>query len=95
MRRRGRQEGSYQTHWRWRSVGSVEAERAAAAVRSGRPEEVPDALLRAVTASGEDAVERLRAYRDAGADLVVVYPVAAGDAAASIRGTLRALAPSA
>ncbi len=70
----------------------AEAERAAAAVRSGRPEEVPEALLRAVTASGEEAAERLRAYRDAGADLVVVYPVAAGDAAASILGTLRALA---
>jgi alkanesulfonate monooxygenase SsuD/methylene tetrahydromethanopterin reductase-like flavin-dependent oxidoreductase (luciferase family) len=72
-----------------------EAERAAAARRAGRPEEAPEALVAAVAALGGSARERLAAYREAGADLVVAYPVAAGDPEASIRGTLRALAPGA
>lgn len=71
----------------------AEAERAAAALRAGRPEEAPEALVRAVAAVGEGAAERLRAYREAGADLVVVYPVAAGEPAASILETLRSLGP--
>jgi alkanesulfonate monooxygenase SsuD/methylene tetrahydromethanopterin reductase-like flavin-dependent oxidoreductase (luciferase family) len=73
----------------------AEAERAAAARRAGRPEEAPGALVRAVAAFGGSARERLAAYREAGADLVVAYPVAAGDPEASIRGCLRALAPGA
>jgi alkanesulfonate monooxygenase SsuD/methylene tetrahydromethanopterin reductase-like flavin-dependent oxidoreductase (luciferase family) len=73
----------------------AEAEGAAAAARAGRPEEAPEALVRAVAAFGGSARERLAAYREAGADLVVAYPVAAGEPEASIRGTLRALAPSA
>lgn len=71
----------------------AEAERAAAALRAGRPEEAPEALARAVAAFAEGAGERLAAYREAGAELVVAYPVAAGEPEASIRGTLRALAP--
>jgi alkanesulfonate monooxygenase SsuD/methylene tetrahydromethanopterin reductase-like flavin-dependent oxidoreductase (luciferase family) len=72
-----------------------EASAAAAAVGAGRPDDVPEALVRAVTAFGDGAPERLRAYREAGADLVIVYPVAVGEAETSIRETLRALAPTA
>jgi alkanesulfonate monooxygenase SsuD/methylene tetrahydromethanopterin reductase-like flavin-dependent oxidoreductase (luciferase family) len=65
----------------------------AEALRAGRTEEVPDALVRAVCAFGEGAMDRLGAYSDAGADLSVVYPVAIGAAARSVEGTLLALAP--
>ncbi len=71
-----------------------EAAAAAEAHRSRRPSEVPEALVRALTAMGEDAPRRVEAYREAGADLPVVYPVAAGEAAASIERTLLAVAPS-
>jgi hypothetical protein len=69
-----------------------EAEAAAAAQRAGRIHEVPVALVHAVCAVGEAARDRVEAYRDAGADLVVVYPVAAGPTAVSIERTLSALA---
>lgn len=71
----------------------AEASSAAAAVRAGRPEDAPDVLVHAFTAFGDRAPERLDAYRQAGADLVLVYPVAVGDPAPSIEATLRALAP--
>ena len=51
-----------------------------------------EALVRAVCAVGDDAASRLQAYREKGADLAVVYPVPVGEAAASIEGTLAALA---
>jgi alkanesulfonate monooxygenase SsuD/methylene tetrahydromethanopterin reductase-like flavin-dependent oxidoreductase (luciferase family) len=51
------------------------------------------ARVHAFTAFGDRAPERLAAYRAAGADLVLVYPVAVGDPAPSIEGTLRALTP--
>lgn len=72
----------------------AEATAAAAAVRAGRPGDVPDALIEAVCAMGERAAERLEAYREAGADLPVVYPVAVGEAAPSIERTLLSLAPA-
>ncbi|HEX6230955.1 MAG TPA: LLM class flavin-dependent oxidoreductase [Actinomycetota bacterium] len=72
----------------------AEAAAAAAALEAGHPERAPEALVGAVTAVGEDAVARLSAYREAGADLVVVYPVAVGEPAPSIEATLLALAPS-
>jgi alkanesulfonate monooxygenase SsuD/methylene tetrahydromethanopterin reductase-like flavin-dependent oxidoreductase (luciferase family) len=71
----------------------AEARAATAAVRAGRPEDVPDALVRAVCAVGESAPERIAAYRSAGADVPVVYPVAVGDPAPSVERTLLALAP--
>jgi 5,10-methylenetetrahydromethanopterin reductase len=71
----------------------AEAEAAAAAHRAGRLDEVPEALVRTVGGIGEDAPRHLAAYREAGADLPVVYPVSAGDPAASIEGTLLALSP--
>jgi len=70
-----------------------EAEAASAARSAGRIQEVPAALVRAVCALGEAARDRIEAYRDAGADPVVVYPVPAGPTAASIERTLSALAP--
>jgi 5,10-methylenetetrahydromethanopterin reductase len=73
----------------------TEAEAAAAAHRAGRPENVPEVLVRAVSAVGERAPARIGEFREAGADLIVVYPVPVGEAAASIEGTLLALAPGA
>lgn len=59
------------------------------------PSEVPDSLLRAVCAWGDrdEAMERLDAYRQAGADPVVVYPVPVLDAASSIVATVLGVAP--
>jgi alkanesulfonate monooxygenase SsuD/methylene tetrahydromethanopterin reductase-like flavin-dependent oxidoreductase (luciferase family) len=74
------------------------AEAAAAAHRAGRPEDVPDELVRAICLVGDAAAVRgrLDAYRDAGADLPVVYPMLVpgsvpGD---SIMATIRGLAPA-
>ncbi|MGZ5351614.1 MAG: LLM class flavin-dependent oxidoreductase [Actinomycetota bacterium] len=78
-----------------RDAGLGEAAAAAAAAHgAGRPDDVPEELMRAVCAFGPDAATRIAAYRDAGADLPVVYPVPAGDAAPSIERTLLALAPA-
>ena len=41
----------------------------------------------------DHAIARLAEYREAGADVVVVYPVAAAEAVSSIQGTMMALAP--
>ncbi len=59
----------------------AEAERAAEAHAAGRPDDVPERLVRSVALLGDPfaARERLDAYREAGADLPVVYPVATGD----------------
>lgn len=64
----------------------------AAAASEGR---VPDELVRAVCIMGDsvEASERLQRYRDAGADLPVVYPVPCLDPVSSINGTILALAP--
>jgi 5,10-methylenetetrahydromethanopterin reductase len=71
----------------------AEAVEASLAGQAGRLDEVPEALVRAVCAIGDGAQARIDAYREAGADLPVVYPVATADAAASIESTLSALAP--
>jgi alkanesulfonate monooxygenase SsuD/methylene tetrahydromethanopterin reductase-like flavin-dependent oxidoreductase (luciferase family) len=74
-----------------------EAEAAAVARAAGRPLDVPDALVRAVCLVGdaEEATPRLQAFRDAGADLPIVYPVPAMGAnpASSVLATLEELAP--
>jgi hypothetical protein len=76
------------------AVGMGEwASAAARAYRDGRPDEVPEAFVRAVCATGEGAADHLAAYRGAGADLPVIYPVAVDDAAPSIERTLLELAP--
>jgi alkanesulfonate monooxygenase SsuD/methylene tetrahydromethanopterin reductase-like flavin-dependent oxidoreductase (luciferase family) len=72
-----------------------ESSAAAAALRSGRIADVPEALVRAVCVVGADgeAAARLDEYRAAGADVVVVYPVAVLDPVSSILATVFALAP--
>lgn len=78
------------------AVGLGEEARAAAqARRAGDPDAVPEALVRAVCLPGGrvEALARLDAYREAGADLPVVYPVPVGEPAPSILGTLLTLAP--
>ena len=72
------------------------AEGAGAAARAARPSDVPDDFVDAICLPGEAeaAATRLDAFRAAGADVVVVYPVAAGpDGVSSVDDTLRALAP--
>jgi alkanesulfonate monooxygenase SsuD/methylene tetrahydromethanopterin reductase-like flavin-dependent oxidoreductase (luciferase family) len=68
-------------------------EEAVAAARSAG--EVPEGLLRAVCAWGDrdETIGRLQAYHEAGADLVVVYPVPVLDAAFSILATVLGVAP--
>jgi 5,10-methylenetetrahydromethanopterin reductase len=69
---------------------------AAKAHRAGRPDDVPDGLVRtlAVVGGRSEALARFEAYHDAGADLVLCYPVAALDPFSSILGTILAAAPS-
>jgi alkanesulfonate monooxygenase SsuD/methylene tetrahydromethanopterin reductase-like flavin-dependent oxidoreductase (luciferase family) len=64
----------------------------AAAAAEGR---VPDELVKALCLFGDaaEARERLDSYRDAGADVPVVYPVPCLDPVSSINGTILALAP--
>ncbi|MGH2595228.1 MAG: LLM class flavin-dependent oxidoreductase [Actinomycetota bacterium] len=79
------------------AIGLEDAARAAAAAHAaGHPDEVPEALVRAICLAGDPAAARVRldAFREAGADLPIVYPVAAGgDPEGSVSETLRALAP--
>jgi alkanesulfonate monooxygenase SsuD/methylene tetrahydromethanopterin reductase-like flavin-dependent oxidoreductase (luciferase family) len=75
-----------------------EAAAAGAAHAAGVPDAVSEALVRAVCLPGDTAAARARldAYREAGADLPVVYPVAThADPSTSVEATLRAAAPGA
>jgi len=56
----------------------------------------PEALVRATAVTGgrAEALARFRAYREAGADVVLCYPVSALDPISSLLGTLLAAAPS-
>ncbi|HEX2266708.1 MAG TPA: LLM class flavin-dependent oxidoreductase [Actinomycetota bacterium] len=69
---------------------------AARALESGGLADVPARLVRALTVMGgrRDALDRFDAYRRAGADVVLWYPVPALDPFSSILGTLLAAAPS-
>ena len=74
-----------------------EAAAAGAAHRAGAPQAVPEALVRSVCLPADPAAARARleGYREAGADLPVVYPVATPeDGAGSVEDTLRAAAPT-
>jgi alkanesulfonate monooxygenase SsuD/methylene tetrahydromethanopterin reductase-like flavin-dependent oxidoreductase (luciferase family) len=89
---------SYPAYARQFSLMGLEEEcrQAAAAHASGRPEDVPEALVHAVALAGEPSAarERLAGYREAGADLPVVYPVATtGDPIGSVARTLIAAVP--
>jgi alkanesulfonate monooxygenase SsuD/methylene tetrahydromethanopterin reductase-like flavin-dependent oxidoreductase (luciferase family) len=70
----------------------AEAVAAAKAHHAGRPDDVPESLVRAVTAFGDDAATRVSEFAEAGAE-PVVYPVAVDGSPASIEATLLALAP--
>jgi alkanesulfonate monooxygenase SsuD/methylene tetrahydromethanopterin reductase-like flavin-dependent oxidoreductase (luciferase family) len=74
-----------------------QAEAAAAAHQAGRPEQVPESLVRALAVIGgrAEAVARFDEFRAAGADLVLCYPVVAGtDPLSSVLGTVLAAAPT-
>jgi alkanesulfonate monooxygenase SsuD/methylene tetrahydromethanopterin reductase-like flavin-dependent oxidoreductase (luciferase family) len=75
---------------------SEEAGLAAKAFEAGRFDEVPERLIHAVTVSGsrQDALRRFAEYREAGADLVICYPVTALDPFSSLLGTVLGAAPS-
>jgi 5,10-methylenetetrahydromethanopterin reductase len=66
------------------------------AFQAGRPAEVPDALVRSVAVLGDrhQALQRFAEYRQAGADLVICYPVIALDPQSSLLGTILGAAPS-
>ncbi|HEX8100614.1 MAG TPA: hypothetical protein VF660_10505, partial [Actinomycetota bacterium] len=72
-----------------------ESEAAAAAIDAGKPEAVPDRLVRGLTVLGgrREALERFDAYHRAGADLVLCYPVPAREPFSSILGTAMTAAP--
>lgn len=76
----------------------VEAAAAAAAHHAGRPQDVPQRLLDEVCLPLDPARarDRLTEYRDAGADLPVIYPVVPRGAGPGpvARATLEALAPT-
>lgn len=87
---------SYRAQLRAMGLGDG-AEAAAAAHRAGRPEQVPESLVRALAIIGgrAEAEARFDEYRRAGADLVLCYPVPAGhDALSSVLGTVLAAAPT-
>jgi len=73
-----------------------EAAMGAKAYQAGRVEEVPEPLVRATAVTGGrgTALARFGEYRDAGADVVLCYPVAALDPSSSVLGTVLAAAPS-
>jgi len=74
----------------------AEAAVAARAIQEGRTADVPDLLVDALTVWGgrREALERFDAYRRAGADHVLSYPVAARDPYSSVLGTVLAAAPA-
>ena len=81
-------------HYR-RQMEAMGLGEAAAAAASG-PGAVSDDLVRKLCLLGDpaDAARRLDEFREAGADLPVVYPVPAREPVSSIMGTVLALAPT-
>lgn len=73
-----------------------EARLAAKAFAEGRPQDVPEGLVRAVAVTGgrQEVMSRFEEFRRAGVDLVFCYPVAALDRFSSVLGTLMAAAPN-
>jgi alkanesulfonate monooxygenase SsuD/methylene tetrahydromethanopterin reductase-like flavin-dependent oxidoreductase (luciferase family) len=94
MRAAAAEYASYPAYARqFEQVGlGTEATAAAEAHRAGRPDDVPEGLVSAVTAVGDDAATRVSEFAEAGAH-PVIYPVAVDGSAASIEATLLALAP--
>lgn len=73
-----------------------EADSAAAAHEAGNLSTVPERLVRALAVTGgrREALARFAAFHEAGADLVLCYPVPALDRLSSLLGTVIAAAPS-
>jgi 5,10-methylenetetrahydromethanopterin reductase len=73
-----------------------EAALAAKAADGGRLEDVPEGLVRALAIVGgrNEAMARFQEYLDAGADLLLCYPVAAVEPFSSILRTVLAAAPT-
>lgn len=94
MRAAAAEYASYPAYARqFEQVGlGTEAVAAAEAHHAGRPDDVPEGLVGAVTAFGDDAATRVSEFAEAGAH-PVIYPVAVDGSAASIEATLLALAP--
>jgi alkanesulfonate monooxygenase SsuD/methylene tetrahydromethanopterin reductase-like flavin-dependent oxidoreductase (luciferase family) len=94
MRAAAAEYASYPAYARqFEQVGlGTEATAAAEAHRAGRPDDVPEGLVSAVTAFGDDAATRVSEFAEAGAR-PVIYPVAVDGSAASVEATLLALAP--
>jgi hypothetical protein len=69
---------------------------AAGAFQAGRPEQVPEELVRTLAVLGgrSEALARFNAFRDAGADLVLCYPVPAREPFSWVLGTMLTAAPS-
>jgi len=69
---------------------------AAKAFVAGRPTDVPESLVRALTVIGgrKEALARFDEFRQAGADLVLCYPVAALEPYSSVLGTVLTAAPT-
>jgi alkanesulfonate monooxygenase SsuD/methylene tetrahydromethanopterin reductase-like flavin-dependent oxidoreductase (luciferase family) len=78
-------------------MGLGDSGRAAASAReAGHPEDVPESLVRALAIVGgrAEAVAAFREFHEAGADLVLCYPVAAQEGFSSVLGTVLAAAPT-
>ena len=73
-----------------------EAGLAAKALDAGRPQDVPEDLVRALAVLGgrSEAMARFERYFKAGADLVLCYPVSALEPFSSILRTILAAAPT-
>jgi alkanesulfonate monooxygenase SsuD/methylene tetrahydromethanopterin reductase-like flavin-dependent oxidoreductase (luciferase family) len=69
---------------------------AANAYGAGRIRHVPEDLVRALILTGgrDAALRRFDAYRESGADVILVYPVAALDPFSAVLGTVLAAAPN-
>ncbi len=88
----------YARQFRAMGLGKAAREVSEGLRKEGHPRDVvPDELVTSVCLWGsrEEVWKGLERYREAGADLVVVYPVAAGEAVSSLTGTLMAAAPGA
>jgi alkanesulfonate monooxygenase SsuD/methylene tetrahydromethanopterin reductase-like flavin-dependent oxidoreductase (luciferase family) len=81
----------------FRAMGLEDQARAAGtALAANRPDEVPEAFVRTLCVTGgrKEALARFDAYEEAGADLVLCYPVTALEPFSSLLGTILAAAPS-